>query len=155
MVGSYEYDSTSNDTAERRLAILGRAVVHPQFSPDTARYDFMLYLIESVALPHLLPVELNRIDSDPTDGQNVTVVGYGLTSDNYTTSPLLQKVTVAAMNTSVCHELWARHGNPRVHEGSMLCTVSPIQGEAHGPCLGALCVFVQDAELWRRDRQLT
>jgi hypothetical protein len=144
LVGSHEYDSASNWTAERRLAIVGRAVVHPEFSAETARYDFMMFRIEAVTLPHLVPVELNRNNSDPIDGQNVTVIGYGLTSDNYTTSPLLQSTTVAVMNTAVCHDVWKRNGNPRVHEGSMLCTVSPIQGEAHGPCLGTLrCDFMQ------------
>lgn len=136
-MGSFVYDSTANDTAERRRTVLGRAVVHPNFSADTARYDYMLYAIEPVTLPNLKPIELGDGSDDlvPGVGENVTVIGYGLTSDNFTTTDRLLKASLAVMNTTVCHDVWARNGNPRVHEESMLCTSG--SNPARGPCLGA------------------
>jgi Trypsin len=137
LVGSFVYDSTVNDTAQARKTIVGRAVVHPNFSADTARYDYMLYAIEPVTLPNLKPIELNDSDDVPAVGENVTVVGYGLTSGNFTTTDRLLKASLTVMSTSICHDVWARHGNPRVHDGSMLCTSGA--NPARGPCLGA-CV---------------
>jgi Trypsin len=129
------YDTPMNDTAQPRRTILGRAVVHPNFSADTARYDYMLYAIEPVTFPHLKPIELNDNDDAPAVGENVTVIGYGLTSGNFTTTDRLLKASLAIMNTTVCHDVWVRHGNPRVYEGTMLCTAGDTP--ARGPCLGA------------------
>jgi Trypsin len=146
LVGSFVYDSTVNDTAQARKTILGRAVVHPNFSADTARYDYMLYAIEPVTLPNLKPIELNDSDDVPAVGENVTVVGYGLTSGNFTTTDRLLKASLTVMNTTICHDVWARRGNPRVHDGSMLCTSGA--NPARGPCLGACVRFEYRSAYW-------
>jgi trypsin len=103
VVGSTLYNVVS-DSAEQR-SIVSDLYLHPQWDADTLHYDYMLFQIEPVTNPEIVPAPLNGDGANPTEDQVLTAVGFGLTEEGgEDASFLLRHVDVRAVSNADCEE---------------------------------------------------
>jgi trypsin len=100
LVGNTRYNVVTDNAQER--SIVSNMVTHPQFDISTMVYDYMLFKIEAVTEPGIVPASLNADPSNPADGQLLTVVGFGTTQEGGDMSYLLQHVLLQAVSTDEC-----------------------------------------------------
>jgi trypsin len=100
IVGNTRYNVVTDNAQER--SILSDMYTHPQFDINTMVYDYMLFKIEPVTEPGIVPASLNADPSNPADGQVLTVVGFGTTQEGGDMSDLLQHVLLQAVSTDAC-----------------------------------------------------
>jgi hypothetical protein len=115
---------------------------HPDYSPWTEENDIMLIKLVSPSTGPL--VTLNKDPNLPTDGQAVTVMGFGRTSETGPVSPKLLKVEVEAIGFDTC----SAQLPGLVFEESYLCAgvTAGRKGACEGDTGGALLdsgTFVQ------------
>ena len=130
------------------------ARVHPEFNQqnnliNNNEYDVMVLRLQD-PLPHIRPVLLHSDTSFPLqDGEDLTIVGYGLTAESGTPSTTLQRATVQYHQD--CS--WANYRPGRVGTDTMFCAhgvqnwyhpqndtttttiVDSCQGDSGGPIL--------------------
>lgn len=151
------WDKDVGDAQWRKII---RRLPHPDYDssipPTNIKHDLMLIKIEKVTKPHLKPIELNFDDSFPTDGQNLRVIGMGMTRSNiHDNAPIsydLRLVDLTSVNTKQCRDDWEKliqnwqaSGlcasepqltadclNMRVYPEEMLC----VNGEERASCDG-------------------
>lgn len=122
-VGAYVMGGGTGAGAAKVL--VADSISHPQFDYDTINYDFaLLRLEEKVKLPTSSNVvfKINKDENLPAVGQNLTVIGLGLTRTDDVDLPnlrpnILQEVVVQATDHETCNKQY--YGN--VVEESMLC----------------------------------
>lgn len=95
-------------------------ILHPEFSYYTLRNDVAIWRLEPIVKPFFNSSQLTtvRLDNGKNSfpGRNVTVLGWGATSETGKASDVLMELTVPVVNHTVCEEVLG----PRVDKG-MLC----------------------------------
>ena len=97
--------------------------------------SLFLYRITPVTLPHIQPVQLNADPTNPTIGQNLTVVGFNDTAQD---GDLLMEATVQVADPNVCDSMATDEGDLIVKRRTQFCTDTPLMG----PCNGAWLVGI-------------
>jgi secreted trypsin-like serine protease len=87
---NYEYHEISAD----------QKVMHPSYDPRTQDGDFLLVFLNNSS--QATPVMLNSISSVPTDGQQLTVIGWGVDQTGSPTN-LAEETVVRAVPNSECN----------------------------------------------------
>lgn len=119
LVGPYLRNNSTEGPAEWRT-ITSSLVLHPSYTPTEKQFDFLAFAIEPVTLPNLIPVVLNTDATNPINGQPMTVIGMGkTTNDDASISDILLKVIVGAVPQPACS--LAYRDLLDINETSMLC----------------------------------
>lgn len=132
IVNAYELDNPNTPGARIR-AIVDRSV-HPQYSAITVAYDFMVLKIAQ-PVTDFEPIKINRDSSVPATGQDLTVIGLGLTSDGGDLADTLREVNVTTVSDRECNEAFFGE----IIEDVMLCAGTKpggkdaCQGDSGGP----------------------
>jgi Trypsin len=87
---------------------------HPDFDMDTQFNDIMLVKLTSPSSAPLGPLNLDL--ARPVENDVLTVIGFGRTSENGDTSPILLEVVIDAFSDDFCFDLY-RYYDPM----TMLC----------------------------------
>jgi secreted trypsin-like serine protease len=139
IIGNYIWGEVTEGAEQR--AIVSDMVVHPGFSGtswwSTLENDLMLFKIEPSTLP---PIEVNSDNNIPTDGQDLTVIGFGAKYQGGPISDTLQKTTLQALAFDTCSRQTNLAGY-QMDENSMLCAW--VQDASTDSCQGTLVLFVQ------------
>jgi len=108
---------------------------HPDYKDDADIHDIMLIKLVS---PSKAPViALNTESNQPDDGQNVQVIGYGLTSETSSVSETLNRAIVSVVESDGCQQAYPTVFQPE----SQLCAGVPqggqdaCAGDSGGPLL--------------------
>lgn len=107
LVGSTLKGSIRQPGAEWRKYYPAKRVVHPTFSMDTLKNDFMLVKIQRVSNATATPpAKLDTTGAPLVNAAVETVIGFGLTNENsWQLSKTLRKVDVNYIPTPVCNNL--------------------------------------------------
>ena len=87
-----------DDATER--TIVAKAA-HPNYDDDapTPAYDFIILKLNQPVTQK--PITLNRSINNPSDNEDITVIGFGATSEGGSGSDILQEVKVKAVHGAV------------------------------------------------------
>lgn len=143
-VGAFREDEETHGAEKRRVV---RHAVHPHYSDTTVENDVMVLKIDKSS-SHA-PVELNAKSNKPTDGDDLVVIGHGVTdvNDPYDTPSKLHKVTVPFVPHDECADDFRtiRENDPlftlHVVKHNMICAgfeeggKDTCQGDSGGPLL--------------------
>jgi Trypsin len=148
LVGASLVNKTNGTAAEWRT-IVGEMVVHPEYNYSADRNDFMLFKIEPVTKPGLVPITLNTDPSIPTYADQFTVVGMGFNSSNYTNADRLLEVQMRYVDHNLCQNQWSQldddnffNETKEVFDESMFCAIGDFSA-TKGPTKGTIpaCAF--------------
>jgi Trypsin len=123
---------------------LSKMVIHPQYNWYSDSNDYMLFKIEPVTNPGLVPMELNTDPEIPRVGDQFMVVGMGYNGTNTTVSKpdRLLKVPVRYVEHELCEGQWAlvddyyySNETKAVYKESMFCAIGDV-AETKGPTSG-------------------
>jgi len=137
IVGAYRAGSTQNNAV--RVRVTGE-VRHPNYDDFTLANDFLLLrLAEDVTVGGSdVVLSINDQFSSPANGEALTVLGLGLTSEqSFNTPNKLRDVEIKAIPTNVCNQQNAYGGD--VEGDIMLCAgvsgggKDSCQGDSGGP----------------------
>jgi len=118
LVGAVKENQPSVGDAEWRNVLSATKIKHPKYNARTNAYDIMLFKIQEVTKPHLVPVKLNGNDSVPSVGSQLEVIGIGATNAAGTQyGPDLRYVNVKSFSQNYCKD---RYGSGII-ENAMLC----------------------------------
>ena len=130
IVGSQQIDGTGGFFAAITLEY-----PHPEYNPETDENDIMLVLLSKPVAD--VPLQtLNMDQSIPADGENVTVIGFGFTSEEGALADTLQEVQVNVVDFETCNEYFGR-----IVDDIMVCAGTggsgrdSCQGDSGGPLL--------------------
>lgn len=130
-VKAYRFQSSSRGAIRRTIT---KVVRHPKYgdSGNDFDYDFMLIQLDE-PIEDIKPAQLNKDAASPLDGDSVTVMGFGTTSEGGSISRDLLKVEVKKDPSSVCTSSYFSSYNDNI----MLCASDPgqdsCQGDSGGP----------------------
>jgi trypsin len=134
-IGAYKFRSGAV------IRTVAKAVLHPEYDSDALSNDYMLLLLDAPVLT-ITPIELNTNDTVPADGDTVTAIGFGHTSEDGEPSMTLQHVHLVAIGHLPC--AMAYLSATRITESNMLCAGSAndgqedsCQGDSGGPLISA------------------
>jgi V8-like Glu-specific endopeptidase len=120
------------NTADSIYYPISKTVVHPNYTNTTNSNDIMLIKINGFSVGPYAQLNYNR--SIPADGQELTAIGYGKTSETGSISFTLQQVNLFAES----HENCSKHYN--VDDEIMICNggipeggKDTCQGDSGGP----------------------
>jgi hypothetical protein len=136
IVGAYRAGSTQNNAVSVSVVDEAR---HPDFNDSTLANDFLLLkLSKSVNIPGSnVVLSLNDDSFNPTDGDDLTVLGLGVTSEGGSAPSILRDVEVQAIDTNICNRPAAYGGD--VTNTNMFCAgvnnggKDSCQGDSGGP----------------------
>jgi len=107
--------------------------IHPSYSSSSNVLDFYLYRLRSPVTTTGTQVVVNTDAASPYDGQPLTVMGYGTTSEGGFASAELRDVVVPKVSDAACQSAYGTTFNPDV----MLCAgeagKDSCQGDSGGP----------------------
>jgi trypsin len=107
---------------------------HPSYNTNTLANDFYLHRLKTPVTTSGAIVTLNSNGSRPADGEALTVLGLGLTSEGGSPSSVLRDVVVQALPNANCV---TAYGSSRYFSNNMLCAAAPgkdaCQGDSGGP----------------------
>ena len=132
LVGSFRRGSTNGPAQWRNIT--SDIHIHPGLDSVNSTYfvkDFAIMKIEAVTLPNLVPVVLNPVRVTPSNGKNLTVLGYGKWRDGGApdeVSNVLRKASVRALTTKACQR------SLRYNPADAFCASSPNQYPCYGTC---------------------
>lgn len=117
---------------------MSKEFIHPNYNDRTTNNDFMVLKLSRKTTAGT-PVQINSSGSSPKDGQQVVVMGFGVTNENtQQTSNKLMEVTVDVVSDADCREAYGNEFTP----STMLCAASrskdSCQGDSGGP-VSRLC----------------
>jgi trypsin len=143
IVGNSEYGMVTTGAQRRDIASSMR--IHPQYDPVLFSHDFMLFKIEPVTEPGLVPVTLNSDSSNPGVGDNVTIIGFGATEEGSGINSRLLDATLHIVSNQDCEEKIHVNLPTAVVDDSMLCAgynpgeepTDSCQGDSGGPLIDA------------------
>jgi hypothetical protein len=135
IVGNTEYDVVSDGSQRRDIVSTLR--VHPEYNSVTYSHDFMLFKIEAVTEPGLVPVSLNSDPSNPGAGEDVTVIGFGTTADGgWDMNDQLLDATITVISNQECEDkIQVEMPTANIDE-SMLCAGYELGQEPTDSCQG-------------------
>ena len=117
IVGGYEYGKVTGDAV--RLRVIDEAR-HPNYNDNTIENDFLLLrLEETVQMNTDVVLSLNNQYTRPVDGQDLTVLGLGLTSDGGSSPDKLRDVVVQAISGEECNSSDSYAGE--INDAVMFC----------------------------------
>jgi trypsin len=122
-VGSSRKAGTSGRGVQKTIT---QRSVHNLFNANTLDYDFLVMKLDS-AVDGYEPVGLNDNGSVPSNGQSLTVVGYGTTTESGVVTNTLQKVDVSYVPTNVCNA--GNRYNGDVNGVTMFCAGASGKGK--------------------------
>jgi trypsin len=136
IVGAFRAGSTQNNAVS--VSVVDEAM-HPNYNDDTMVNDFLLLkLSEPVNIPGSnVVLSLNDQFSNPADGDDLTVLGLGKTSEGGSSPSILRDVEVQAIDTNICNQPAAYGGD--VINTNMFCAgvnnggKDSCQGDSGGP----------------------
>jgi diadenosine tetraphosphatase ApaH/serine/threonine PP2A family protein phosphatase len=115
--------------------VISAMQVHPLWDGSVFNgYDYALFQIEPVTEPGLVPVPLNFASCNPTDGETLTVMGFGLTSTGGVPSEELLEVNLSYVPNDVCQQPFAQEV---VISGTMMCADERVGEPVKAHCSGA------------------
>lgn len=133
IVGAYRSGSTNNGAV--RVSVSNEAK-HPNYNDNTVENDFLLLkLSEPVTMNTNVVLSLNDQYATPADGEDLTVLGLGATSEGGSSPSILRDVVVQAIDTNECNQAY----NGDVDDTSMFCAgvdgggKDSCQGDSGGP----------------------
>lgn len=109
---------------------------HPDYNGNTHDNDIMLMRLAEPVMDHD-PIPLNFNDNIPTDGQDLTVIGFGRLESGGSSPNTLQEVVVQYVDTDTCNEPGSYSGS--VNGDTMFCAgvsgggKDSCQGDSGGP----------------------
>lgn len=116
---------------------------HPLYKDDAIAYDQMIIVLDGDSTA--APVAINRNPSIPVVGQDVTVMGWGLTEedDNDSASPVLKAVDLKTISNGECEDSKSGFLVFDSYQGligdDMLCArtdgADSCQGDSGGPLI--------------------
>ena len=124
-----------NNSPGRQVGI-SRKVKHPNYNSNTLVNDFMLLFLDE-SLTDIPVVPINGNNNSPDDGELLTVIGTGATSEGGNGSAQLKEVDVPVVSQSTCN---SNYGGGIV-ESVMFCAGVPeggkdsCQGDSGGPIM--------------------
>lgn len=136
IVGNTEYGQVTSGAQRRN--IVGNMILHPQWDRNTFQYDLMMFKIERVTTPsQLAPIALNQNTFFPGNGQVLTAIGFGATSEGGSGSRTLLQVNVPTISFEQCAPRVSGHP---LHDNSMICAggergFDACQGDSGGPLI--------------------
>lgn len=117
---------------------ISQRFVHPDWNSSTFCNDFMIMqLDEPVPIDLYRPVSINRLESVPRKGQNLTVIGFGSLQENGAIPDTLQEVEIDYIPQDECISDF--HFADLVDEDLMICAgvaeggKDSCQGDSGGP----------------------
>ena len=118
LIGAYEDGKTTGGAVWRKVA---KQKKHPQYNGNTDANDFLLLKLQSpVTMSTSVELEINDSYSVPSDGQDLTVMGFGALQEGGNSSPnKLRDVVVQAIDTNTCNAGSSYAGD--VLDDSMFC----------------------------------
>mmetsp|Transcript_3655 Transcript_3655/g.8151 ORF Transcript_3655/g.8151 Transcript_3655/m.8151 type:complete len:362 (+) Transcript_3655:1182-2267(+) len=130
-IGVFNTDD-QNDGEERNIV---QAIQHPDYNDNafTPTFDFVILKLDKPSTKQ--PIEVNKDTNRPGDGDELTVIGHGVTSEDGSPSSELLQVVVQAISHSTCV---AQYGNEIREDVHMCAGVSgggkdSCQGDSGGP----------------------
>lgn len=143
LVGPTVIDKVTGPAQYR--TVRSKMVVHPKFSFDTMKWDFMMFKIDPVTKVGLKTalankrVTLNAASTSPQTNETLTVIGFGAIRENGPQSNRLRKVNVNVIDFATCDADYKGD----IFDQTMLCAGVPgggkdsCQGDSGGPILAA------------------
>jgi trypsin len=116
------------------------AVVHPSFDLSNMGNDYMLLKLDA-PVDSITPVELNTDDAVPANGDTVTSMGFGYTSEDGEASLTLRDVDLTTTSHFYCTMSYLLVN--RITESNMLCAGAAddgqdsCSGDSGGPLISA------------------
>jgi trypsin len=132
LVGAFEAGETSNGAVYREVSKYKK---DPNYNDYTSENDFALLKLQSpVTLSTILELSINDSMGSPSNGQDLTVLGLGLTTEGNGNSAAnkLRDVEVQAIDTADCNAGSAYDGE--VYDDSMFC--AGVEGGVKDSCQG-------------------
>lgn len=115
--------------------------LHPNYNGNTMVNDYMMFKIQAVTLTNLKPIALNTNAANPADGQALTVIGFGATSEGGGGSNKLLKVAVNTVAHTKCN---SQYGG-EIDKNTMLCAAATGKDSCQGEYfyeIGFCCAVV-------------
>lgn len=133
-VGAYRRGGGASIGAQELKVV--EAISHPQYDSARINYDFLLLLLEdkvatAQSSPSNIVFKINKDDSVPAVGQNLTVIGLGVMGeDDDRIATILQEVEVQAIDHKICNEQY----DDMVVNETMFC--AGVEGGGKDSCQG-------------------
>lgn len=133
MLGIYNFTSIQEADYEYYVISPDQKVIYPSYDPNTQANDFLLLMLDQPS--NYYPITLNTKQFVPIDGQQLTVMGWGVTETmQQSTTP--QETVVEAMTNSLCA---LRYGDASPIFKTELCAFKKnhdsCQGDSGGPLI--------------------
>ena len=96
------YLNTQSKKADVETREILQRVPHPLYNNLTSAYDFMLLRLNSPV--RAKPIKLNRDEARPRVSEQLTVIGFGDTTEGGNQPKKLQEVVVPAVGYETCNE---------------------------------------------------
>ncbi len=128
IIGRHKHNDRDGDEVS-----VAKEFIHPRYNDRTTNNDFMVLKLSRKTTAGT-SVKINSSRSSPQDGQEVVVMGFGVTNENtQQTSNKLMEVTVDVVSDADCRKAY---GN-EVTASTMICAASrskdSCQGDSGGP----------------------
>lgn len=140
IIGRHDLESNSGESIP-----MEREIPHPDYNADITDADWMLIKLRSSTTQNIPFIKINSDSSQPSPGQEVTVMGWGDTTADDQTQELAEKlmsVTVNAISNQECDDSegtiggWSENYHGQITE-NMLCArdngEDSCQGDSGGP----------------------
>ena len=107
-------------------------MIHPMYQAETVDYDFLVMQLDSSV--DMQPTLLNEDGSVPINGEELTVIGYGTTTEGGFQPSTLQEVVINYIPTETCNVNYSG----KINGATMLCAgvgggKDSCQGDSGGP----------------------
>jgi trypsin len=148
VIGRHNLNSNSGETIPMK-----KEIPYPKYNDKTTDGDWMLVLLESATTQKNIPfVKLNIDGSQPSTGQEVTVMGWGdTTADDYTQelADKLMSVSVNVLSNQECDDSegtiggWTESYKNQITD-NMLCARDNGEDSCQGDSGGPLVILGND-----------